>query len=304
MSDLEEMALLSQPHTSAGRVPTDAAFRLYVDVLLSARRVRVGGAEEERIARALAGTHGEIPAVMEEASRLLSALSGNVGIVLAPDLTRAVFETMDFVRLDGRRVLAVIVDPAGMVTHRLVETIEDISQTALDGMARFLTEQFAGLTLLEARARIVSLMAEEKARYDQVLGSALALAERVFEGHGPEAPGVFLEGTPNLVGQPGFASAEAMRDLFRAFEEKSRLVEILNGCLRSGGMTVRIGSENDDPRLRRCAVLAAPYGLPGRVLGAVGIIGPVRMEYDRAIPLVESLSRALGQTIAQQGNAP
>src|SRR5262249_55610507 len=156
----------------------------------------------------------------------------------------------------------VIVDPAGVVTHRLVETTEDIPQSSLDGMARFLAEQFSGRTLPEARARLVGLMAEEKARYDEMLARAPELARRVLEGHGPEAPGVFLEGTPNLLAQPGFASAETMRELFRAFEEKSRLVEILSRCLHSGGMTVHIGAENEDPGLRRCAVLAAPYGLP------------------------------------------
>ena len=301
MADLEVLALLSQPHASSGRIPTDKAYRLYVDGLLQARRMRVGAAELDRIARALAGTHGEFPAVMEEASRLLSTLSGNVGVVLAPDLTRVVFEKIDFVHLEGRRVLAVIVDPAGVVTHRLVETSDDIPQTALDGMARFLADEFSGLTLPEARARLMALMAEEKARYDALLARALDLAGRVFEGHGQETPGVFLEGTPNLVGQPDFASVETMRELFRAFEEKSRLVEILSRCLASGSMTVAIGSENEDPRLSRCAVLAAPYGVPGRVLGAVGIIGPVRMEYGRAIPLVESLSRALGEAIAQPG---
>jgi len=305
MAELEEMGLLSQPHASAGRVPTDGAYRLHVDSLLSSPKRRLPPNAEEGINRALAGTHGAIPSVMEEASRLLSAFSGNVGVVLAPDISRVVFEKIDFVRLEGRRLLAVIVDPAGVVTHRLIEAREEIAQAELDRMAGLLADEFSGLTLPEARARLIGLMAEDKTRYDQLLAQALSIGEKVLEGLPVAEPsGVFLDGASNILGQPDFASTLQMRELFQAFEEKGRLVEILSRCLEQEGVMVRIGSENEDPRLRHCAVLAAPYGVPGRVLGTVAIIGPTRMQYAKAIPLLETLSRALGLIIGQQDSAP
>lgn len=301
MVELEEMGLLEQPHSSAGRVPTDKAYRLYVNSMLrSPGRRPAPEAQRARIARGLAGTHGEIPAVMEEASRLLSHLSRQVGVVVAPDLSRVVFERIDFVRLEGSRILAVIVDPAGVVTHRQVDVAEEIPQGSLDRMARMLTGEFSGLTIPAARGRLIALMAEEKARYDDLMAHALSIAERLLDSHAAGDATVYLDGASNIVGRHDFSTTGEMRELFQAFEEKSRLVEILSRCMQSGGLTVRIGSENEDPRLRHCAVVAAPYGVPGRVLGTVGIIGPTRMEYARAIPLIQTLSRELGCVISQQ----
>lgn len=301
MAHLEEIGFLSRSHSSAGRVPTERAYSLYARTLLRSHRPHP--AEERRIAEALGATPREVPALMEQASKILSRLSRNVGIVVGPDLSEIVLKGIEFLSLGGGRILAVIVGPNGAVVHRLVGISDEIPQEKLDRMARIVVEELAGMTLREARGHLLHLMTADIVRGDPTMGRALTVADQSLAGlGGAAASAVYMGGVANILEHADVLPGEAARDLFRAIEDREALIELIGECIRGSRVSIRIGSENEDPRLRHCAVLAAPYRAGNSTTGAVGIIGPTRMEYARAIALVETLSGALGRALGEARN--
>ncbi|NIM01040.1 MAG: heat-inducible transcription repressor HrcA [Acidobacteria bacterium] len=299
MAELEERGLLRQPHTSAGRVPTDQAYRLYVDRML--RKTRMPPSQAQAIDDALAGSRGEIPDLLAEASRQLSQFSNQVGLVLAPNLQRIPIDRIEFVRLDTRRVVAILVTRSGVVHNRMFETAEPAAQEELDRIGRYLTDELAGLTLPEMRDRVLSRMAEERAAYDRLTRQSLELGRRALESHEEEAE-LLVEGASNLIGSPEFSELETMRGLMRTLEEKKALIQLLSRVIDEGGLQVVIGGENPDEQLSRCSLVVAGYGTKAQTLGTLGIVGPTRMEYAKAIALVGHLATVLSRLMSGPGD--
>ena len=295
MAELEERGLLKQPHTSAGRVPTDQAYRLYVDRLL--RRQRVSAGQAQAIDSALANSRGEIPDLLSEATRQLSQFSNQVGLVLAPQLQRVVIDRLEFVRIDARRVVAILVARSGVVHNRMLEAKEPTEQHELDRIGRYLTDELGGLTLPEMRDRLLARMAEERAAYDRMLKQSLELGQQALETT-PEDDDLLVDGASNLIGSPEFAEVQTMRALFRTLEEKKSLIGLLGQVIEGGGVQVIIGEENTNSELNRCSLVVAGYGSNDRNLGTLGIVGPTRMEYARAIALVDHLASVLSRLLS------
>lgn len=294
MADLEEVGLLTQPHASAGRIPTDRGYRFYVDSLPAVGRLPAEdkAAIDETIQTVGAG----IGEAMEAIPRLLSRLSSQAACFVAPPIAEAVLRHIEFVRVGERRVVAVFVDRSGVVSHRLLETEQDHTQGDLDRAGRYLETEFAGKSLREIRAALVALMAQEKAAFDQLLKNAVTLGTSYLQAE-PEGPRLVLEGTTNLMRHPEFADVERMRQLFDTFEEKHRLVTLLDRCLEHTGLRVVIGSEADDPALARLSLVLSKYRVDERTTGVFGIVGPTRMQYDRAVALVDYISRLLSGSL-------
>ncbi len=297
MADLEEMGLLMQPHTSAGRVPTELAYRNYVDGLAACNDL--ASPDRRRVQDVFRDLHGDMDQVLEQVSRCLSLLSHQVGVVLRPRVERTQLKHIEFVALEGRRVLSILVSRSGAVSHRMFLLDEDVRQEDLDGVGRYLTEEFSGCTLVEIRVRLLEMMAEEKALYDKLLARVIKVGKQTFQEDAAEPDGVLMGGAFHLVGQPEFSDSERMRELFGAFEEKGRLVKILNRCLDEDGVTVIIGSEHADPAMKDTSLVASPYRYRDRVLGTLGIIGPTRMEYARNMAMVEHIARMVSETITE-----
>ncbi len=297
MSDLAEKGLLSQPHPSAGRVPTDRGYRLYVDRLMEP--ARMAPAQAHAIDEALLRSRGGIPELLGEASRQLSRFSKHVGVVLAPELRRIVVEHLEFIRLEKQRVVAILVDRAGVVHNRILDVEDPLEQEELDRIGRQLSEQYSGFTLPRMREAVLRRMSEETAQCDGLVAATLELGRRAVDLE--TAGDVFVEGASNLLGSPEFANLQRMRSLFRTLEEKSRLVELLNRVLEGEGVQVVIGRENLASDLADLSVVASTYGAGDRVMGTVGIVGPTRMEYARAIALVEHLARVLTRLLSSTG---
>lgn len=301
MADLEEKHLLAHPHTSAGRVPTDMGYRAYVDQLVKSHRLPA--VDEPMIESYLHANQAEINELFSNVSRLLSRLSRHMGVVVTPHLARVRLRDIEFVRLGPHRVLVILVAGSGMLHNKVIEIEEDHSQDNLDKIGRYLTDEFKGHTLPEIRDRILDLMGQEKALYDTLLRDALKLGKAGLEiGSRMEASGeVFVDGTANLLSEPEFASIKRLKALFRTFEEKHELLLVLNRCLEQQpeGVRVIIGSENPSPEMTDCALIASNYGLPGQTLGTLGIIGPTRMEYARAIALVDSVARLFSTALTR-----
>jgi len=294
MADLEARGLLTHPHTSAGRVPTDMAYRLYVDRFLQPPRMAVQ--QRQAIDSALVRSQWEIPELLAEASRQLSRFSRHVGVVTGPEMRTIVVEHVEFVRLDPRRVVAVLVGRSGIVHNRILECDEP-DQRELDRIGRYLSDQFQGKTLLEIRQALLERLAADSAAYDRLVGRSLELGRRAIEGQA-QAADVFVEGASNLLELPEFADLERMRGLIRTLEEKNQLVDLLSRVLDGGGPQVVIGRENPVADLADCSVVASTYRAGDQVVGTVGIVGPRRMEYARAIALVEHLAEVLTRLLS------
>ncbi len=302
MAELEDRDLLMQPHASAGRVPTDLAYRVYVDSLMKASKLPA--AQERLIASSLGDTSNGSQDLFANVSRILSRFSKHLGVVVSPHIARVRLRDVEFVRLAPHRVLVILVAASGMIHNKIVEIPEDHDQEKLDRIGRYLTDEFKGETVPEIRDRILELMGQEKALYDSLLRDALSLGDRSLRiGSETAVPGgdVFVDGAVNLMSEPEFTSIERLKALFRAFEEKHELLLVLNSCLEDqlAGVRVVIGSENPSPIMSECALVASNYGADGQTLGTLGIIGPTRMEYARAIALVDSVAKLFSHALAR-----
>jgi heat-inducible transcriptional repressor len=294
MADLEALGFLNHPHTSAGRMPTDEGYRLYVDSLMEARPLPADHAHAIR-----SELHDVSPRqVLEKASHILSRLSGQVGFVLAPDSSATTFRHVDLVRLSHPRVLVVMVSQTGIVTNKVVEIEERLTQDQLQACANYLNTHFAGMTLEVIRARVVELMKKERALYDSLLQRVIAVGELAFEAR-PAPSDLYLDGTSNMLDPKVFEDLDRLKALFKTFEEKNRLVRILNACMAGGGLKVVIGRENPDPEMRGTSLVTASLPLEGEGGFGLGILGSTRMEYASAVTLVDHVARAVTQVLRE-----
>jgi heat-inducible transcriptional repressor len=300
MARLEEQGLLRQPHTSAGRVPTDSAYRVYVDRLLGARKPpRPLPDIEARLRRA-----GRVEDMLEDASQELSRASHQIGLALAPASPTNRLRHIEFVSLGGSRILVIVVATGSQVTHRVIDMDEGIDAAVLIGAANYINAEFAGLTLIEARAAIVERMRQERILYDALMARALKLASAGLDDV-PREDVVSVQGASYLLGEfiadpsERDRTIETLRALLRMIEEKHRVVSLLTECIESTGVTVVIGSEHASPELQSFSLVASTF-TDGPRTGAVGVIGPTRMRYQRAIAVVESLSHAMTRVLEKQ----
>ncbi len=296
MAELEQMGYLDHPHTSAGRLPTDVGYRVYVDNLMGHRPL--AQADASAIDEGLGGSDSSPAQVLESASHLLSQLSGSVGFVLAPDIARSRFRHVDFVRLPHPRILVVMVSKTGIVTNKVIDVDEEITQDELQACANYLNVHFAGMTLDAIRSRILELMHEEKALYDSLLQKVISVGEPAFttaKGDGS----VYLDGASNMLDKPEFEDLDQMRALFKTFEQKTRLVEILTACISQDRVRVIIGHENPEPGLRHMALVTAGYPEEAQPVWGLGVMGSTRMEYARIVALVEHVARGLSKALGE-----
>ena len=306
MADLEESGFVEQPHTSAGRIPTDLGYRYYVDNMLG--HARLSRTDLRAIDHLFSANDidGSSPdRLMETASHVLSALSQNVGIVVSPSLADNRLNHIEFVLLPDKRILVVLVSTANIIHNKVIRVADELTQDDLDRTARYLNTEFSGKSLITIRAEIVELMKEEKALYDQLLQNAVLLCERSLEGE--ETSGdVYVDGTSNILTKPDFIDIERMRDLFRTFEEKSRLIKILNECVHDaanypGDVHVVIGREHPASSLRDCALITAPYRVGSNdSIGTLGVVGPMRIEYARIMAMVNYMARLIEHRLDEQ----
>jgi heat-inducible transcriptional repressor len=298
MADLELLGFLTHPHVSAGRVPTDLGYRAFVSSLMEARAPRPE--TKARIVSELAPEAFELDRFLHAVSRLLSSLTGEIGVVAAPSAARFVLKSVHFTRVAERKILAVQVSDVGLVESRLIETQDDFAQAELDAVSNRLTTDFSGRTLVEVRRTLLEALREEKVRVDAALSRALELGKMTFSEERAPGDAVVVEGTETILGKPEFRrDMDALSRLLHGFEERARLVNLLTDCLASSGTTVVIGSESDFTGETGSAVVAATYHRVDRPLGVLGVIGPRRMEYELVVPLVEELGRYVSSRLSE-----
>ncbi len=288
MADLEEAGLLEKPHTSAGRIPTPHGFRYYVDTLL---RVRPPLPEERQQIEKRAHEATQLEGLMTAASRVLHSLTHHAGVVVAPRPQAERLQRIEFLQLREGRVLAVLAARSGAVRNRLVSLQKPLSPGQLEEAANYLNSLIADRTLAEAQERLRAELEGDRRQLGELQARALALGAEAVQ---VESPSVHIEGQASLLDDKALAqNLIAIRDLFRALEEKERLLALLDRTLAARELQIFIGAESGfaQPDL---AVVAAPYRMQGEVVGALGVIGPTRMDYSRVVPLVELTARTVG----------
>ena len=294
LARLEEEGYVQQPHTSAGRVPTDRGYRFYVDLLLeSKRRHRAASVVEARLRRESVAPLPDV--VLSQASHLVSQASRTVGFALSAAQDAAVFERVEFVPLGASRVLVVIVAKGGHVVQKVIDTGEALSADALRQAANYLNSEFSGLALARARDAILERMNEERSLYDELMDRALKLGSSSFADL-PDEHLLYVDGAASLLGESHGLALETMHALLEMIEEKQQLVQLLNEYIDGAGLTVVIGAEHLEPSLRPFSLVACTFK-DGTGSGTVGVIGPTRMRYSRAIAVVDGAAQAITRAL-------
>ncbi len=312
MSELEDGGFVEQPHTSAGRIPTDKGYRFYVDNLLGV--LSLSDDDLKMINRELGLSEFDISEkpdhLMERTSQLLSALSNNVGIVISPNLANDYLQHIQFVNLSDKRILVVMVSAPNIVHNKIIRLEETFSQEDLDRTSRYLNVEFAGKSLSMIRAEILRRMHEEKALFDKMLQTAMILCSQSIESEKDTIGDIYVDGTSNILSKPDFSNFSKLRELLRTIEEKSRLMQILNECLgrdlsAKGNVQIVIGSENSSSSLQNCTLITAPYRIgKGDTIGTLSVLGPTRIEYARMISIVSYISKILEKMMLDEYSAP
>jgi heat-inducible transcriptional repressor len=298
LAKLEEQGYVRQPHTSAGRVPTDLGYRIYVDQLLTERRAaRPAPQVEARLRKA-----GTVADLLTHATQEVSRASHQVGFAIAPAADGTTLEHLDFIPLGGGRILVVVVATGGHVTQKVIEPGEGYDPRELQEAANYLNHEFKGRSLLDVRQAVVERLREERTLYDALMARALRLASSTFEGMEDTLPHVIVQGASMLLDDVGSEDASdtltTLRTLLKMIEEKTRLVQLLDEYIAGEGLMIVIGSEHHTPDLQRFSLVAAAYS-DGHTSGLVGVIGPTRMRYLRAINAVDSLTRAINRMVTR-----
>jgi len=297
MSVMEDMGYLTQPHASSGRVPTDQGLRFYVDSMLEIEEL--SQAERKKIKTKYHESQ-EIERIMSDTSIILSVFSNCMGIVIPPRLDNISIKYIEFIKLNKMQIMVLLVSNSGIVQNRMVRIEEELTQHDLERMSGYLNEIAKGLTLGKLKAKIIEKMKEEKTLYDQLLKKALDLSKIALDKE-EDTDSVYVEGKMNILNDPEFTKdVEKMKLLFRAFEEKSILVKILDKTMHAQGVQIFIGSENGINEIKECSIVTAPYGSDGKTFGTLGVIGPTRMNYSKVIPLVNYTASLLSDIMTRR----
>lgn len=295
MADLEEVGLVASPHTSAGRVPTSRGYRFFVDMLLKARPL------EEGSARHLMAQWGATPAspesVVQQASQLLSSLTHLAGFVRVPQRSQCALRQIDFLNLNARRVLVVLVTQNGQVENQVIETDRPMAPGELAQAANYFNERFAGLSLGEVGRILQTELEQARDQMNRIMRSAMEMGQGILNLKGED---LIVEGEFNLLDSPELADMQQLRDLLDVFHRKRDLVRLLDESARADGIRIFIGEESGYAALSRCSVITAPYQVDGQVLGVVGVIGPTRMSYQNVIPLVDCTAQIVSGLLSQR----
>ncbi len=310
MADLAAAGLLEQPHTSAGRIPTAQAFRLYVEQLSGGEAPRIAPARLSASSRSqidsnfvgLAGTQ----AVLQRTSHVLATLSSGVGVAIAAAAEGDMLEHVHFSRLAEARVLAVVVTKSGMVRDRVLALDRDISLKELETAANFLNGNFRGWSVERVRAEIARLMERERSEYQALLAQVQQLWARTVPHSSPALQTVYVEGVANLISHEVVGSqqdASRLREVLAALEEKERLVELLNAYIDARQESVRVvfDLEEHAPEMAGLVLIAAPARMAGENRGTVGVIGPKRMHYENTMNAVSYISQVFDRMLHPSG---
>ncbi len=294
MGDLEQRGLVRSPHTSAGKIPTNQGLRFFVDSLLA-----VPPMDEDQLRRVQAELNPDLgpQELVESASELLSHLTRMTCMVMLPRRDHVALRHIEFLPLSGGRALVILVLGDREVQNRVLHLDREYTDVELTSAGNYINHHFGGLSLEELRLKLLESMQQDKDEMDQIMQSALDLANQTFSQAEDKDQQVVVTGRSALLDAGG--NADQVRDLFEAFSRKGSILHLLDQCLQSDGVQLFIGEESGNRLFDELSLVTSPYEVNGSVAGVLGVVGPTRMAYQDVIPVVEVTAKVLGAAITQ-----
>jgi heat-inducible transcriptional repressor len=296
MVKLEQLGFLTQPHTSAGRVPTDQGLRFYVNSLFEESPVvldRLGPRATDLSAR-----KGDLNTLLHQASRILADESDSLGFVLSPRVSRIHFHHVRLIRIAETKVMIILVTSSNLVLTEIVTTEAAFEQGELDRASQYLNQGFRGKTLVSVRDSLLGELPHFKSKFEQAFNRLMLLLKDSIVQEDQADP-IILQGTARLLDKFDEFDLERLKSLFQNFEEKAGLAKLLSDFISLDRVKVLIGRESNLPAIAECSLILSHYGDRSQVMGSVGIIGPKRLPYKKIIPLVDDVAKKISEKITQ-----
>lgn len=293
MADLEELGLVSSPHTSAGRVPTGLAYRLFIDTMLVTKPL-----DSARLLQMESQLQPNNPSrLITQASGILSDLTQFAGIVASPRRETITVRQIEFLRLSEKRVLLIIVMPDGEVENRVLLTGKDYTQSQLTEAGNFLNQNYIGCNFSQIREKLRGELSQLHQDMSTLMAAALAAGD---EAEAQKSGDYVVSGERNLLNVHDLSTdMNRLRGLFNLFEQKTDLMQLLEAGRNGQGIHIFVGGESGLASLEECSVITAPYSADGQVIGTLAVVGPKRMDYQRIVPIVDITARLLGNALSQ-----
>lgn len=296
MSDLEEMGYLHQPHTSAGRIPTDQGYQFYVDQLINPSLLK----EVKDLTHEYEADGSNLQKVLETACGMLSKNSNQTGLVMLPTFSNTLFKHIEFVKVASDQALAVFYSDFGVLQNKIIALEKDMNQEQLTSISSYLNKEFNGKSIQAIRKELLYRLKNERDHYNQLTKKAMDLSNKLFAEDLEKDP-LIVEGALNLLDHPEFRSdLEKIKGLLKALEEKSKLVKLLDRCLNQDGMMILIGEEFLDEEMKGCSLIAQNYQKGEETLGTLAVFGPKRMDYKKIISIVNQTAKTVSTLISKK----
>jgi heat-inducible transcriptional repressor len=293
MSDLTEWGFITQPHVSAGRIPTDRGYRFFVDTLVEPGSP--AGEEREAIESLINAAGLDIRDVLRRSCAALAGLSKVAGIVAAAAVEEQTFKTIEFIKVSEDRILVVLVSSSGYIQSKIIFDESSTNQETLERYSRMLNDMLKDLDLRQARERIEQELRHEMTQVDAMLAKVLRLGQVILSHD--DSREVFIEGQSNILEEPEFAQVTILKSVLATFEEKSNLLKILDKTLDAQGVQILIGSEHGLDEIESCSIIAYPIRTKTVQLGSIAVVGPKRMHYQKMVNLVETTAQVMTQLL-------
>ncbi len=297
MADLDDLGFLSQPHTSAGRVPTDKGYRFYVDSLPDSNVIsednELMGEFICQLTKRLENIRSDINSMFLEVTNSLSMMSNYIGVVTPPKPEKTTFNRIDFIRYKGDKVVTILLTEEGVIKNKILSVDSRFTQEDLNRIAEYLNSECLGHTIDEIKNMLIKKAHGEKAVWDKLIARAIKIYEQAISFSGDD---VYVSGLYEMMNLPDFSEISKIREISRAIKDKHIILKLLDEFSDSEGVQVFIGNENPVEELKNLSVVASTYREKDRPMGVIALIGPTRMDYSRAIYMVDTIARCISRT--------
>lgn len=296
MADLDEMGFLHQPHTSAGRVPTDKGYRFYVDSIFQNEDI-IDLYNGDELTKNLENIRNDINALLEETTKALSMRSHYLGVAISPKPEMTTLRWINLVRYKNNQVALTLFTDEGIIKNKMIRLDSELTQRDLNRISEYLNSEFGGYTIDEIRSMILKEMYRDKALCDNLISKAIEICEEAFYCGYSE---VFISGFSEVLGLPDFSDLERIKEISRTIEDKHLIIKLLDKLSGSDGVKVVIGSENPVIEMKKLSLVLSMYKEGDRPMGIVGVIGPTRMNYKTAITIVDKTARLITKVLTEK----
>jgi len=295
MAKLERMRFLSQPHTSAGRIPTDEGLRIYVNNMLG--QATLLKKPVQLLTYELEAGEADFNSYLAQVTKTLSEYSDNLGFVISPSITKVNLKHLRFIKISDEKIMIILVTTSKLVLTEVMKNVDYYSQAQLDSASRYINENFRGKNLWYAHEYLLKEVPKYRLTFENIIKKLMSLLQSYVSQEEREGR-IFLEGTSKLLNKSEWIDQKTLHSLFRSFDEKTRLSKLISEIISLDRVKVLIGSELNIPDLSDCSLILSHYGYDSQVLGSLGILGPKRIPYKRIIPIVDSVAKRLSETIS------